>query len=476
MMVRYLKATAFFLFFTAANAQERLGIAYDNYSPTQSVFLNPASIVDNGAFLDVNVVGAGVFFDNDLLFLSKNDFKLTRGQSQFEGELMPLQRTGNHRRQGYVSGMVQGPSFSMVLGRWSVGFHTAARTAVDFRNISPELSNFIFEGLAYDPQQDVIHKEENARANGMAWAEAGVTLGGILVKRGRHMLSAAVTPRRLYGMGAGGVVVDHLEFQVGDSAFLNLDELTAQGGYTEEPRWNTGRGWGLNAGLTYKRMKEDVAHYKPHSTQSGCELPDYRYKIGLSLLDLGAINFDRGTKHYQITELELNAANYNDDLPDSPEELDSLFNADVMGQLAQDGSMRMSLPTALSLQFDLNMGRNFYASAAWVHGFGRKRSMGVQRAAMVNVTPRFEHERVAVSLPITLYQYKYPRVGLAFRVNSFYVGTDRIGSLLFNPDFYGADIYFGVRYTMFKRKGCRGRKVPKTKMPAEQMVACPTWD
>lgn len=475
-MIRYFLAIAIFLLFTTVSAQEQMGITFDNYSPTQSVFLNPSSIVDNGAFLDVNLVSAGVFFDNDLLFLSKNDFKLTRGQSQFEGDIMPLQHSGNHRRHGYVSSMVQGPSLSVVLGRWSIGLHTAARAEVDFRNISSELSNFIFEGLSYDPQQDLTHKEENARVNGMAWAEAGVTIGGIMVKRGNHLLSAAVTPRRLYGIGAGGVVVDHLEFQVGDSAYLNLDELSAQGGYTEQPGWNTGRGWGLNAGITYKRMKEDVGNYTPHSTQSGCELPEYRYKIGLSLLDLGAINFDRGTQHYQITELELNAANYNEDLPGSVEEVDSLFNADVMGQLSENGSMRMSMPTALSLQFDLNIGHNFYASAAWVHGFGRRQSMGVQRAALLNVTPRFEHERVAISLPITLYQYNYPRIGLAFRVNSFYVGTDRLGSLLFNPDFYGADIYFGVRYTMFKRKGCRGRKVPKPKLTADKIVACPTWD
>lgn len=467
---------SFFLLISLAGfSQERFGIASSNYAPTQSMFLNPASIVDSKAYRDIHIVGAGLFFDNDLVYMSKNDFKLTRGQSQFENAPMPLQKQGPHKRHGYADVLIQGPSFTAVFGRLSLGFHTAARTVVDFRGISQEMSNFMFEGLSYMPQRDVVHREENMRASALSWAEAGITLGGVLVQNGPHMLSAAITPRRLIGASGGGLQVDDFSFLVGDSSYMDVENFTAQAGYAM-PEWNAGRGWGFNAGFEYKRMREDVTHYRAFSKESGCEGPQYKYKIGLSILDVGSIQFDRNASYYSADGLVLNMNNYNDELPGSMEEVDSLFNADVMGQLATDGSFRMALPTALSLQFDLHVAGNFYASAAWVHGFARRRNLGVQRSGVINLTPRFEHQRIEVALPITLYQYRYPRMGLAFRFNSIVIGTDRLGPLLFNPDVYGMDLYFGIKHTIFKSRACRGRKVQKAKVDDSRMMACPTWN
>ena len=269
--------------------------------------------------------------------------------------------------------------------------------------------------------------------------------------------------------------LNNLSFQVGDSSFFDLDNLSAEAGYAM-PDWNSGRGWGFNLGFTYKRMKEDVSNHRAFSRQSGCEAPEYRYKIGFSILDLGSMEFDRQVEFYQIDGLSLDPGNYNEDLPGSTEELDSLVNAEIGSHITEQGTFSMSLPTAISLQFDWNIGHNFYTSASWVQGFGRKNKLGVQRAGVVNVTPRFESRRFEVALPITLYQYKYPRMGLAFRFNNVVIGTDRLGPLLFNPDVYGMDLYVSLKYTIFKSKHCRKRKVKAAKVEESKIVAFPRWD
>lgn len=455
-------------------AQEQFGIASGNYSPTQSLFMNPASIADSRAYRDIHIAGAGFFIDNDLLFFSKKDVKLTRGSSQFEDAPMPLQNSKGWKKHGYADVRIQGPSFTAVFGRFAVGIHTAARSVVDVRGVTPELSNFIFEGLDYTPQQDVVHREKNVRANGMAWSEAGITLGGVIVQSDKNMLSAAVTPRRLFGIAGGGMQVNELNFQVGDSAYFDLDNLDAQVGYAM-PAWNSGRGWGFNMGLSYKRMKEDVSDYKAFSKQSNCEAPEYRYKIGISLLDLGSLKFDRKVEFYNVDGLAIDAANYNDDLPSSMEELDSLLNADIGAHITEDGSFRVSLPTALSLQFDWNIGRNFYTSATWIQGIPKKDKLGVQRASVINITPRYELRRFEVAVPVSLYQYRYPRVGLALRFNNIFIGTDRLGPWLLNPDIYGVDLYVGLKYTIFKSRHCKSRKVKAAKLDNGKMVACPKW-
>lgn len=456
-------------------AQEQFGIASSNFAPSNTLFLNPASIAGSHAYRDINVAGASLFFDNDLLYLSKNDFKLTRGASQFEDVPMPVHNDNSSYKHGYADVMIQGPSFTAVFGRWAVGLHTAARSVVDFRGISPEMGNFIFQGLDYMPQQNIVQTEKDVRASGLAWAEAGITIGRVLVQSGQNMFSAAITPRRLIGIAGGGTRVEELSFMVGDSAYFDLENLDASVGYSM-PGWNAGRGWGLNVGFTYKRMKEDVSNHRAFSRQSGCKAPEYKYKIGLSVLDIGSMKFDRDVEFYQIDGMSLNAANYNDDLPSDTEELDSLINADIGNHITGQNSFRAGLPTALSFQFDLNIGHNFYTSATWVQGFSRRNKLGVQRAGVINVTPRYELRRFEVALPITLYQYKYPRMGLALRFNNVVIGTDRLGPLLFNPDVYGMDLYVSLKYTIFKSRHCKTRNVKAAKVQDSQMVACPRWD
>jgi hypothetical protein len=471
----YLAGICFSIFFISKSteAQEHFGPAYSNYSPTSSLFLNPASIVDSKAYLDIHLAGVGAFFDNDLVYLSRNDFKLTRGMGQFEGEILPQQNLNSSPKQAYTSAMIQGPSISTTIGRFSVGFHTAARHVTDARNISPELSNYIFEGLSFAPQSNMVFNESNVRANTLAWAEVGVSFGGILMQKGNNQLQSGVTARRLYGIGAASVQLDNLEFMVEDSSQMNLYDLTGSMA-TTMPAWNSGRGWGFNVGFVYKKMKEDVSGYKPHSKQSGCESKDYRYKIGASLLDVGSIRFDKMTNVTTINHASAEI-NYNEINPSGVEELDSLIAASVSGEITEAHEFKIALPMAVSVQLDYNLGKNFYVASSWVHGFVPKNA-GVTRASLVNISPRFEHKNVEVSLPFTLYDYKNPRLGLALRFNNIVIGTDRLGPLIFNPDVYGMDLYVQIKYTLYKSKACKQRKQKQAKVDESGiMPSCPSW-
>lgn len=469
--MRILSILFFFSFISTLNGQHQFGAVTDNYSPTQSVFLNPASVVGSKAKWDLHIAGIGVFADNNMLFLPKDQFRLIRGAEQFSSLSGPVMQMGNHSRSGRVESFVQGPSISAVFGRFAFGLHTAVRLNAGFSGVSEELSNFIFNGFGYSPQQDVLYTESGLKVGASAYAEAGLTLGYSVLQKGKHMLHVAATPRRLIGIGSVSAEVDEFAFMVGDSSQLDVAALTGRAGIAM-PGWNHGRGWGLNAGVMYYRMKDDVSDYRAFSRKSNCATADYRYKIGFSVMDIGSINFDRNASFTDINGFTLQVGNYNSDLPESQEELDSLWNSTTSGSIESTDAFRQNLPTTLSLQFDYNVGKGFYASMNWVQGI----SGTPARAGVVNLTPRFETKRFAVALPVTLHQYRYPRVGLSFRFNSLIIGTDRLGPLLFNPDVYGMDIYLAVKYTIFRGSSCKQRKKPVAKMSGETALPCPTWD
>jgi hypothetical protein len=51
-------------------------------------------------------------------------------------------------------------------------------------------------------------------------------------------------------------------------------------------------------------------------------------------------------------------------------------------------------------------------------------------------------------MPLILYDYKYPRIGLSIRLEGFTIGTDNLGSYLSARDFTGSDIYISYKINL----------------------------
>jgi hypothetical protein len=74
----------------------------------------------------------------------------------------------------------------------------------------------------------------------------------------------------------------------------------------------------------------------------------------------------------------------------------------------------------------------------------------VHRPAELSITPRYETRWLEVSLPVSLYDWYLPRVGLAIRVYGFTIGCDKLGGFFNFNDFTGMDVYFSIKYFLDK--------------------------
>jgi outer membrane protein OmpA-like peptidoglycan-associated protein len=113
----------------------------------------------------------------------------------------------------------------------------------------------------------------------------------------------------------------------------------------------------------------------------------------------------------------------------------------------------MALPTAVSLQVDWNAYKKFYVAANYIHGV-KHSEPGIDRASVLSVTPRYESPWLDISMPVSYFNYtgKISRVGLAFRFASFFLGSDRIGTLFGLGDLNGMDVYAGLKFSMNKQR------------------------
>ena len=59
-----------------SHAQEMWGIAVSNYAGSNGSMINPSSIVNSKLYMDINILAADVFVDNNYVYIHGKDFSL----------------------------------------------------------------------------------------------------------------------------------------------------------------------------------------------------------------------------------------------------------------------------------------------------------------------------------------------------------------------------------------------------------------
>lgn len=460
-----------------AKSQDNLGIAGSTRAPANTVLVNPSSIVDSRAFIDINLAGISAFVSNNLVYMPGNRFSFrdlaNTGLPEYNRKRAP------HRAFADVG--VHGPSATFAIKQHAFGIYTGVRTAVSAVGISEALGYQLTNGFQYQPLLRQPQTAKNMRVGALAWAEAGITYATIVSRSGNMLVQAGATVKKLWGVTGIGLNVDSWNYTVVDSTNLRTQALEGQYGFndilTNGFSINNGKGIGVDLGMTFKYRNSESTEYIPHNP---CTDGDYWYRFGFALLDLGSVKFNAPSysSKFSTQDSALWQA-YNDAQVEGLADVDSLLGTSLgVPASAATQSFRMMLPGAISANFDYNLGRDFYLYGVATFGFPWRNRLGVQRASYFGLAPRWEKMRFEASLPISFMDFRRPQVGLMLRLNSLIIGSDNLGALLFNGNIYGADVYFSLKWTIFRHKACRGKKEkagPVKRRGLFEPVPCPTW-
>ena len=412
-------------------AQEQAGIVADNYTPIKQHLLNPSAIVDQKVWLDLNVAGAAAFGRTNFIYLPGSTLSKPSEINQ------AVYASPRKFLKAHAYAEILGPSLSLSFGQHAIAFHTRVRVLANANRI-PSLD----EELLDEPTEEDLNRIlslKNARVKSMAWAELGLTYGKILKQQDHYMLTGAITVNYMIGVGGMAAIVNEANVDLSDTTGMPVD---GNGRYAyAAPAWKAGNGWGVDLGVTYKHMLDDVTAYVPHSTSSGCILPDYKYKVGISLRDVGAVKF---TKDALYAEIDENLATSDFENVTDPDDVnDAILNTDGTKFTA-------ALPTAISGQFDYNLGKGFYLNSIVTHRISNPGGFGVERANVFAVSGRFERKFLGAAIPVSLYEYTTPQLGMMIRIGPLILGSDNFLPFLVQTDIYGGDIYAYVNFSINK--------------------------
>jgi hypothetical protein len=470
--------TLFLLTGLVSRAQDNLGIAGSSRSPVNTLLNNPSTIVDSRAFIDIQLFGVSTFARNNFVFLPGGSLN-----SQALGELKePGYNLGKSDYRAYADIAIGGPSFTFAVKKHAFAVFSNVRSVTDARGIDEELGNYLVEGFQYAPQMGALQQSKNLRAHSLNWAELGITYGTIISARGDMITQAAISVKRLWGIGGVGLRIDDWTYVVRDSSSLETQTFSGEYGFNDPLRdgfsWNNGTGYSTDLGITFKQRFKSSEGYTPYDP---CTDGDYRYRLGFSLLDIGRIKFKSPSYRNIFNETEQNEwQDFSNTQIEDLSSIDSLLT-EGLGAAQNNSDTRpftMMLPGAFSAQFDYNLGRGFYVYSVVTAGIPWQNRLGVQRALYIGIAPRWEKKRFEISVPVTIHEFRQPMAGLALRLNSLIIGSDDLLSIVRKKDIYGADFYLSLKITLFKHWKCgdkKNKKQPKVRRQGFEPLPCPSW-
>ena len=446
----------FFLLTLKSYAQERLGISNSNYYSTASIHLNPSSSVDSRTYMQLHLAGFNLYAKTNFAYLPSFNIK------QIINPPEPIRIEGNSKNYLYVNGSVEALSFVMSKRTYGVGFFIRARTVLDMRRVSYELASALLNGQGLSPQgsQDLLGQNlKNAKFSQMSWAEYGINVGKIIKRQQDILVSVGANLKYLTGINIMYAnIIEFNSYNDGNGSF-GVSSLNAKI-LRNESKWNSGKGFGTDIGITYKIMEGYVDKYYANSKLSNCNYVDYKLKIGISLRDLGFVRFKGANTDTRVT-----GSGYFDPFRSDTAFVDAI-EYNFQNTTVEGKPILASLPTALSGQVDYNFDNSIYLNFTLVKNLVPTRITGVQSPDLLSICPRVEFKQFEFALPLTFQKFIYPQLGFGLRYRSFVVGMDNMFPLFTTRDTYGVNIYASLAISLFRNPACNTKSMSVNKCPS----------
>jgi uncharacterized protein DUF5723 len=448
------------------------GISNSNFAGNMGMGLNPSLFVGSPYHHEFNAISGDLFFDNDYIYVDKNPFLLRKG---LFGKSVDKDKYNDYydgkNKSGYSSSFIRGPSYIRNDENYSWGVHTALRSVSSTENVPIEVAKFIKEGTGFSPQHNNRYVQGDFGMASLMWGELGGTIGKVLhEERDKGQLTGAVTLKFLLGFDAGFMDVNNIDYLVSPDETLTVNSLTGDYGYAldngeddgedfNKPFKVRGFGGGMDIGLTYYRKK---VHGAGDCNKSAEIRKKYNYRAGLSLIDFGMVSFSKDARTFNFNGQSgvfagLDSTGYNT-IYDMDTSISNQFYGDPDASVS-GSKIKMFLPAAISLQFDYAIIPKIFANATLIQPLPLGKIAPV-RPSQINFSVRYETRKFEVAVPLSIYQYQYPHLGVAVRYGVLVIGTDRVGSYTGLWDVTGYDLFFGLKWNICDPDARKNKKDP----------------
>jgi len=454
--------------------QNPIMLASGRYAGNYGIQLNPSTLAFDRPFWSVQLAGGGIGFQNNLVSAKGLNFAgVLLGTNQFiqtDNERARARPIGTLDADALLQEHIDQPmrlrqsAFVMPLaatfqwGKHGFGFFTQLRQQLHVNELAARMVKQQWEGFLYEPLIDSLVSSKNLDLQFDAWSEIGATYSYRIYQSWTRSMSIGITAKALIGLRSMHMDLDRLDYTVNLPDSVRINDI--QGRYARSlGQDENGRGFAVDLGYTYVKIDTYSSRRpkKRRSTRSfnfrraGAirkEAPDYLWKLGVSVLDLGLIRYNANQYALNAQASYTTTAKFFDFSQQN-------YDATLMNPLLNNGLVLTSqgftvgAPTALSVQFDGKIYEQFYFYAGWVQRIPIFGEYSMRRTNYLTAAGRFELAKMEINIPMTLIEYEWLNIGLSARFGPLMIGTDGFGSLFGLHRSSGADVYFGINFFEF---------------------------
>lgn len=484
-------------------AQDFLPGLSDNYMGINQATLQPAAIVDSRFKTDINFFGIHSEVNNDAMrFRSKfimDPFSLITNEDWIE-DYTYLHTASTRDKNMFMSQSLLGPSFLISIGqKHAIGFTYRLRSITNVDDIGDPLLRTIYNNFKDKNYWNKWYLDEEMRAVQHNFIDYGLSYAAEIMNTGPHFLKGGFTVKLLQGISAAYLQADSLVYYFdgsnGTTAYPtswnspymhvgvsdNWGSFDSQGNYdfSVNYQYTSKPSAGLDVGVVYEFRPKYLNYRYDMDGETGLERKDqnkYLLKVGVSVLDVGRLRYKKDYNSFDFSAaitpdylqryinqdnsvppntqwMEMDESNVS--FQDYVSFIDTIYQRSISnGGITKSGSnsdkFTVKLPTALSLQVDVNIIKGFYINLITYTGLnqGFTNVPNSHYVSNYSITPRYEHKWFTVSVPVQYDQYEHLNIGIGLRAGFVYFGVNNLFSGLIS-DPYGLNAYAGVKIPIF---------------------------
>lgn len=444
-------------------AQSFIGFLTENYAGINSVILNPANSVDSRFRADINLIGISAFGGND--YYNIDIFKAIKDENYYFYEASRYTPKSNNHGDANID--IMGPSFMFNINATnSIAIFTRARSNLNINGINGQGSYSI------DNNDDFIVNQDEFNVFSQAWTEIGLSYARVLFNEKENFLKGGITFKHLKGGGSAYLIGRNISIDydangsphsgggttgsitsTGEIVYGRFDDFENDDYEYELPK--AASGLGVDIGIIYE-WRPNYRDYRPRKVWPNRltfkEQNKYKLKIGVSVTDIGYINYKNGIEDlFDITNTNVSEEAFENEnsVYDALNTIYTLTNSSV--------GYKVILPTALHLNADWSFTNNFYLNFNTDISLIASTQLNASAITnMISFTPRYESKWFSFYMPLNLIQHTGFQAGAGLRLGPLYAGSSSVLTNLISKKSKGANFYAGLKIPLFHGKYDRG--------------------
>lgn len=474
-------------------AQFFLGLRGSPYGGVTNVDYNPA--IANSPFLvDINLIAVGATVNNNYVGVSRQAILHPSlfGSANFQEDFLH-ERINGRDKDAYAGAQLTGPlSFMFQFGRKghkrqnAIAFTYHANIIANAENVNETLARIAYYGLGTNAE-NATHflgqslSNANLGLKAAAWNDYGITYSRVVLDAGANLLKVGGTLKLEQPLAGGYLQVSNLNYRWPEYDLLSINRTSVN--YAYSTGMFTSKGYSapvisaalpgyLNNMFGFKYGSPTAAvdmgaiyEWRPdrnkYTADLNCDCQNLkdrdRYKLaaGFSVMDFGALRFNRGQYSENFYANINNWEVANDKFPNGLQSVDDTIRSRFQ-TLPGKSYFTLWLPTRFNIFVDYFFYKDFGVTVATMVSPDMSPTQNMlHEVTTFSVTPKYDMRWIGVYLPLSYDVYGNFGLGATLRLGPLTIGTQDLLGLFVKKYVYNADIHASLKITIPYQKLCK---------------------